>query len=75
MDENDIYISRVIQKTYLKVDEKGTEAAGTTAVEVTTKSLPITYKMNVNRPFLFLLRNKNLPTNYEMIFMAKIENL
>ena len=74
-DENDIYISRVIQKTYLKVDEKGTEAAGATAVEVTTKSLPITYKMNVDRPFLFLLRNKNLPTNYEMIFMAKSENL
>ena len=46
--ENDIYISQVIQKTYLKVDEKGTEAAAVTAIRVTksisTHIIPIIYK-------------------------------
>ena len=71
-DLKDIFIGKVVQKTYLKVDEKGTEAAAVTAV-IVYNSLPII--MNINRPFLFFLRNKKLPINYEMIFMAKIEEL
>ena len=73
---NDIYIGEVLQKAYLKVDEKGSEAAAITTVIVNTKSMPINnYKMFVNRPFLFMLRNKKLPENYEMLFMSKIEEL
>ena len=74
-ETKDIYIGKVLQKTYLKVDEKGTEAAAVTAVEVVTKSLPRITRMNINRPFLFFLRNNKLPLNNEMIFMAKIEEL
>ena len=74
-DEKDIYVGGVIQKTYLKVDEKGTEAAAVTAVIIQTRSVPSYKRMNVDRPFLFLLRNKKLPQNYEMLFMAKIEEL
>ena len=77
--ENDIYIDEVIQKTYLKVNELGTEAAAVTAVTMVTKSIkpktPEPKLMIVNRPFIFLLRNKKLPINNEMLFMAKIENL
>ena len=75
----DIYIDKVIQKTYLKVNELGTEAAAVTAVTMVTKSIkpktPEPKLMIVNRPFIFLLRNKKLPINNEMLFMAKIENL
>ena len=75
-DEKDIYIGQVLQKTYLKVDEKGSEAAAVTAVVVQTKSMPLNNnRMIINRPFLFMLRNKKLPPNYEMLFMAKIEQL
>jgi serpin B len=74
-DENDIYVGKVLQKSYLKVDEKGTEAADVTAVVINTKSLPRTNKVKVDRPFLFMLRNKKLPQDYDMIFMAKIEEL
>ena len=74
-DLSDIYIEKVIQKTYLKVDEKGTEAADVTAVVINTKSIPIEFSMTVDRPFLFMLRNQNLPQNYEMVFMSKIEQL
>ena len=76
---NNLYIDEVIQKTYLKVDEKGTEAAAVTAIKFKPKSMakkrPIIYSMIVDRPFLFLLKNDKLPENNEMLFMSKIEKL
>ena len=79
-DSEYVYIDKVIQKTFLKVDEEGTEAAAVTVVKGNkyTKSIhrkPKIYPMIVDRPFLFLLRNKNLPKNHELIFMSKIEVL
>jgi len=78
--QNDIYINEIIHKTYLKVDEKGTEAAAVTMIEMLTGSAfqpeqEKIYFMHVNRPFLFILRNKNLPKNYDIIFISKIEEL
>jgi serine protease inhibitor len=50
-------ISRVVQKTELRVDEAGTEAAAATAV-TTTRSLQTDYvKMVVDKPFVFALRD------------------
>ena len=74
------YIDKVIQKTYLKVDEEGTEAAAITIITGRTTSvgprkvLKI-YPMIVDRPFLFLLKNNELPINNEMMFISKIEEL
>ena len=31
--------------------------------------------MKVNRPFLFLLKNWRFPEGYDMVFMAKIEEI
>ena len=79
-NQNDIYINEIIHKTYLKVNEQGTEAA-VTMVEmmVTTSAFPPKqekiYFMHINRPFLFILRNKNLPKNYDIVFISKIEEL
>ena len=72
--DGSIYIDKVVQKTYLSIDEKGTEASSVSAV-VMRKGIVPTYPMIVNRPFLFMLRNKNLPQNYEMVFISKIEEL
>ena len=78
-EEGNLYISQVIQKTYLKVNEEGTEAAAVTAVVINYGSMPgeeeKIYDMKVNRPFLFLLRNSQLPEGYDMIFMSKIEKI
>ena len=77
--QNDIYIDEIIHKTYLKVNEQGTEAAAVTAVIMITNSLPPRnekiYNMYVNRPFLFILRNENFPKNYDIVFISKIEEL
>jgi serpin B len=59
-------ITRVIQRTELRVDEAGTEAAAATAVE-TMRSMPVEYvKMVVDKPFVFALRD----TNTGMILLA-----
>ena len=77
--ENDLKIDDVLHKTYLKVNELGTEAAAVTAVTTKCTSAgprkEIIYQMKVNRPFLFLLRSSKLPTDYDLLFISKIEKL
>ncbi len=74
--EGNIYISKVIQKTYLKIDEAGAEAAAVTAVVIKTRGFdPNNRRMVVNRPFLMIIKSKDLPQNYDTLFMAKIEKL
>jgi serine protease inhibitor len=51
-------IVRIDQKTFIAVDEQGTEAAAATAV-TTTRSAPSGFvKMTVDKPFLFALREQ-----------------
>ena len=72
------HIDKVIHKTYLKVDENGSEAAAVTIVVMTNGTLPISPKvttMNVNRPFIFILRSKLLPKNNDLLFIGKIKDI
>ena len=60
------------------LNEEGTEAAAVTAVTVKNEILSyqeITYDMIINRPFLFIIRNKNFPKYYDIIFISKIEEI
>ena len=75
--QNDLLIDEIIHKTYLKVDEGGTEAAAVTAIKMGLKMSmapieEITYNMIINRPFLFIIRNKNFPKNNDIVFISKI---
>ena len=53
----DVEIARVVQKTYLAVDEQGTEAAAATAVvmEATSAMVAPAQEVVFDRPFLLLL--------------------
>ena len=77
--QNDLFIDDVIHKTYLSVDEEGTEAAAVTIVQMMLASAgPMKlnyYEMNVNRPFLFILKNHKLPKNNDIVFISKIVEL
>lgn len=54
-------VTDVLQATYLKVDEKGTEAAAATAIEARMGAAPDLSSpkpFHANEPFVFILRNK-----------------
>ena len=70
-----LYIDDVIHKTYLKVDEIGSEAAGVTIVDI-RKGIPSkVIGMEVNRPFILVIKSNELPKNNDILFMAKIEEI
>ena len=76
--QNDIYIGKVLQKAYLKIDETGAEAAAVTSVIMVTKSAGPMFRekrMVVDRPFIMMLRSSQLPKDNDVLFTAKIETL
>ena len=64
-----IFINKVIHKTFLEVDEEGTEAAAATVVEIIESSIPEHPTVYLNRPFVFAIRE-----NYSgsILFIGKI---
>jgi len=62
-------ISFVLQKTYIEVNEQGTEAAAVTAVGIGTTSIGLEYQFILNRPFLFLITEK---TTNAISFIGKV---
>jgi len=53
---SDAHISQVFHKSFLEVNEKGTEAAAVTVVEVVTESVSEDPHFIANKPFLFFIR-------------------
>lgn len=70
-DPGDLYISFVKQNTFVDVNEEGTEAAAVTVVGVglTCACGPVEFR--VDRPFVFLIRERFSGT---ILFMGKIMN-
>jgi serine protease inhibitor len=65
-----LYISEVKHKSFIEVDEKGTEAAAVTSVEIRVESAMMDFfDMNVNRPFFFLIHDRE--TN-EVLFTGSV---
>jgi len=62
-----LYINNVKHKTYIKVDEEGTEAAAATSVEMGVTSVGL--HMRVDRPFVFAIRENHSRT---ILFIGKI---
>jgi serpin B len=54
-----LYISAIFHKAFVKVEEKGTEAAAATAVVMTdvTSVPPSPLELTLDRPFIFLIRD------------------
>lgn len=57
MTPRGVAISDVVHECFVKVNEKGTEAAAATAVIVGETSAPLTRELVVDRPFVFAVRD------------------
>ncbi|CAL8394859.1 unnamed protein product [Gadus morhua 'NCC'] len=68
-DETRVKVSKVSHKAVLSVDEKGTEAAASTTIEIMPMSLPDT--MELNRPFLVLIVESSTKS---ILFMGRISD-
>ena len=62
------------QDTYVEVTEEGTKAAAVTTIGMTTTSIPIdeTPYFVVNKPFVFLIREKSTGV---ILFIGKMGSL
>lgn len=54
-----IFISKVKHKTFVEVNEEGTEAAAVTSVEMMETSMPNYTNFMADRPFVFAIREKD----------------
>lgn len=71
--QGNLYISTVLHKTYIAVDEKGTKAGAATAVGIDLLSAPMDPKyVRLDRPFVYMLIDceENLP-----VFIGTLESL
>ncbi len=59
---DDVHISQVLQKSFVQVNETGTEAAAVTSVTVSVTSAPAHPIMSVDRPFFFAIRDDETGT-------------
>ncbi|MBI9068770.1 MAG: serpin family protein [Salinivirgaceae bacterium] len=64
-----IYISRVLHKAYIEVNEEGSEAAAATIIEIIYTSIGEDIIFNANKAFVFTICHK--PTN-SILFMGKL---
>jgi serine protease inhibitor len=67
-DEN-LFISDVLHKTFIEVNEEGTEAAAVTSVTVGTTSVGPINEFVADRPFLFVIKENS--TN-AIVFMGRM---
>jgi len=70
--QKDLLVSNVIHKTFISVDEIGTEAAAATAVSMSGASQPEDYVIfNADHPFIFIIQENQ--TN-EILFLGRMVN-
>lgn len=69
MTDTRLLISDIIHKAFIKVDEKGTEAAAATAVMFEVTAVLTPPKFIADRPFVYLIRDTQTNT---ILFMGRV---
>ena len=68
----DLYISDIIHKAFVAVDEKGTEAAAATAaIMQTTSALMPDITLTLDHPFIFVIRDT---ASGQILFLGRVVN-
>ncbi|XP_040287807.1 leukocyte elastase inhibitor-like [Bufo bufo] len=66
--KGNIYISKIVHKAFVKINEEGTEATAATAAVVTIRSRPVAEKYQFDHPFVFFIRDNK---SGAIIFLGK----
>jgi serpin B len=69
--KKDLFISKVIHKAFVDVNEEGTEAAAATAVIVTPGAVTRVVEFRADHPFIFLIRDN---ASGSILFMGRVVN-
>ena len=73
IDNGNLLVDEVYHKTFIAVDEKGTEAAAATAIVVGETSMPMSqFEFRADRPFLMAIRDK-ITGNF--LFFGRVSEL
>jgi serpin B len=69
-DKMDLYITDVLHKAYIDVNEEGTEAAAATAIAVGTTSMPAdSWDITFDHPFIYVIYET---TTNAVVFMGRV---
>ena len=71
ISDNSLMISRVLHQTFIETNEEGTEAAAATVVEIINTSMPVIMKIDINRPFLYFIREISTGT---ILFAGRVSD-
>ena len=66
-----LVVSEVMHKTYIKVDERGTEAAAVTGITIDVTSVGPDNSFRADHPFVFAIREKDTQA---ILFIGKVMN-
>ena len=56
--DNELYVTTMVQKAFVEVNEEGTEAAAATVADVAKCAMaPSRPEFTVDRPFMFIIRD------------------
>ncbi|XP_028631460.1 serpin B4-like isoform X2 [Grammomys surdaster] len=66
-----LVVSNILHKSFVEVNEEGTEAAAATGVEVGVTSVQISEDVNCNHPFLFIIRHNRTKS---ILFFGKMSS-
>lgn len=68
--KKDLFISEVIHKAFVEVNEEGTEAAGATAV-IMERSISMDPAFRADHPFIFMIRDN---ASESILFFGRVMN-
>jgi serpin B len=69
-DKMDLYITDVLHKAYIDVNEEGTEAAAATAIAIGTTSMPAdSWDITFDHPFIYVIYET---TTNAVVFMGRV---